>query len=97
MGRCWLCFSIGGLLLLGCYEGSAPVQVPSDHSSMGDPHAGMPSVAGAPESAAVQPLGDAGGPVELEAIILTAPAGWQRTPPSSSFVAAEFALPRGGG
>ena len=40
---------------------------------------------------------DSGGPVELDAITLTAPAGWQRTPPSSSFVAAEFALSRAEG
>jgi hypothetical protein len=45
----------------------------------------------------IQPLGDSGGPVELEAIILTTPAGWQRMPASSSFVAAEFALPRADG
>ncbi len=97
MGRCLLCFSICGLLILGCYEGSAPISVPSDHSSISDPHAGMPSVAETPESAAVQLLGDAGGPIELVAIILTAPAGWRQAPPGSSFVAAEFALPRGGG
>ena len=32
--------------------------------------------------------------VKLDAITLTAPAGWERKPASSSFVIAEFALPR---
>ncbi|MEX2115152.1 MAG: hypothetical protein WD845_18305 [Pirellulales bacterium] len=50
-----------------------------------------------PGAAAVQPLGDSGGPVALAAITLTAPAGWQQMQPSSSFVAAEFALPRAEG
>ena len=33
----------------------------------------------------------------MDAITLTAPAGWQRMQPSSSFVAAEFVLPRAEG
>jgi hypothetical protein len=39
----------------------------------------------------------AGGIVELEAIALTAPSRWQRKQASSSFVAAEFSLPRAEG
>jgi hypothetical protein len=37
------------------------------------------------------------GDVEAGAIVLTAPAGWERKPASSSFVLAEFVLPRAGG
>jgi len=95
----WLTFcAFAGLLLAGCYDGPSQDTAPSDnHSSMGDPHAGMPSMAGAPGSAAVQLLDDSGGPLELDAITLTAPAGWQPMQPSSSFVAAEFNLPRAEG
>lgn len=97
MSRCLLCYSIGGLMLLGCYQGPAPSDAPSDRSSTIDPHAGMLPKAAAPESASGKPLGDAGGPLKLDAIILTAPAGWQQIAPSSSFIAAEFALPRAQG
>ena len=97
--RRWLMLcAFAGLLLAGCYDGPAQDTAPADdRSSRGDPHAGMPSVAGTAGPAAVQPLGDSGGPLELDAITLTAPAGWQQMPPSSSFVAAEFALPRAEG
>jgi hypothetical protein len=40
---------------------------------------------------------DSEGQVELDAIRLTAPAQWTRTTPSSSFITAEFALPRAEG
>jgi hypothetical protein len=35
--------------------------------------------------------------VELQALTLTAPEAWQRKPPQSGFVAAEFSLPRAEG
>jgi hypothetical protein len=38
-------------------------------------------------------LGNAGGPVELDKITLSAPEGWNRREPRSSFVLAEFYLP----
>jgi hypothetical protein len=38
-------------------------------------------------------LGNAGGPVELDKITLSAPEGWNRRQPSSGFVLAEFYLP----
>jgi hypothetical protein len=90
--------AFAGLLLAGCYDGPAPESATEDNRSLsGDPHAGVSSMAGAPESAVAQSLGDSGGPLELDAITMTAPAGWQQMPPSSSFVAAEFALPRAAG
>lgn len=97
--RRWLMLcALAGLMLAGCYDGPAPESATADnHSAMGDPHAGMSSLEGAPGAAAGQPLGDSGGPVELDAITLTAPAGWPQMPPNSSFVVAEFALPRAEG
>jgi len=53
---------------------------------------GSATIGGAAESA-----GDYDGPVELDAISLTPPAGWERTVPSSSILAAEFVLPRAAG
>ena len=97
--RRWLMLSaLAGLMLAGCYDGPAPESATADnHLGIVDPHAGMSSIDGAPGAATGQPLGDSGGPVELGAITLTAPAGWPQMPPSSSFVAAEFALPRAEG
>ena len=97
--RRWLTIcAFAGLLLAGCYDGPAQDTAPSNNStSMVDPHAGMSSMAETPGAAAAGPLGDAGGPVELAAVTLTAPAGWQQMPPISSFVEAEFALPRAEG
>jgi hypothetical protein len=43
-------------------------------------------------TASNESVADAGDAVELDAITLTPPAGWQRQPPASSFVAAEFTL-----
>jgi hypothetical protein len=41
-------------------------------------------------------LGNAGGPVDLDKITLSAPEGWNRREPSSNFVLAEFYLPGAG-
>lgn len=91
--------AFAGLFLSGCFSGPAPDSASSsDHSSMNDrpsmsqPRGGM-SAAEEPGGAASQTLDDAGGPVDLDAIVLTAPSGWRRVKPSSSFVAAEFSLP----
>ncbi len=97
--RRWMTFcAFAGLLVAGCYDGPSQDAAPSNNStSMADPHAGMKSMTEAPGTAAAEPLGDAGGPVELGTISLTAPAGWKQMPPSSSFVEAEFALPHAEG
>ncbi len=101
--RRWTTFwAIAGLLLAGCYGGSTQDAAPTNNglsngASTGDPHAGMSFLDGTPAPTAGQSLGDSGGPIELQAITLTAPAGWRQVAPSSSFVAAEFALPRAAG
>ena len=90
--RYWLLlFAIGGLLVPGC-SGESPTTAPSNNGPAVGPHAGLTPGDGGAESAAGQSFDDSGGPVKLAAIVLTSPAGWQRKPPSSSFVAAEFAL-----
>jgi hypothetical protein len=38
-------------------------------------------------------LGSAGGEVQFGGLVLTAPSGWSRKSPQSSFILAEFALP----
>lgn len=98
MRRWFMLCVFGGLLPAGCYDGPTQEAAPAgSRSSMGDPHGGMSSMEGPPGAAAVRQWDDSGGPVELDAITLTAPAGWQRTFPSSTFVAAEFTLPRAEG
>jgi hypothetical protein len=81
------------MLLVGCYSGTVQdANTAGDRGSQGDPHVVAPAMEGGSAPAAAQSFDDAGGPVELGVITLTAPAGWQRMPPSSSFVAAEFTL-----
>ena len=97
--RNWLVFcAIASLVISGCYEGPGQDAASANNGpSQTDPHAGMSAMTGPPAAVAAESLGDTGGPVELGAITLTAPAGWQQMQPSSSFVAAEFALPRAEG
>ncbi len=97
--RHWTTFcAFVGLLVGGCYDGPPrDVAPPTSVPALGDPQAGLPSTEAAAGPAAGQPFDDSGGPVELDTIVLTAPAGWQRNAPSSSFVAAEFSLPRAEG
>lgn len=98
MMRPWLLIvAIGGLLASGCYSESPPTTVPSNNGPALDPHAGLIPRGGQTESTAEQSFDDSGGPLELDAIALTIPAGWQRKRPSSSFVAAEFSLPHAEG
>lgn len=94
MRCCLLICAIGGMSLSGCYQGEEPSATPQpSQSSLRSPNGGMSSTDSAGASASPETLDDSGGPLELDAITSTAPAGWQRKPPSSSFVAAEFALP----
>jgi hypothetical protein len=98
MKRWLLICAFGGLSLLGCYQGTEPdVAPPSSKPSMSGQNGSMSSAEGGDASAAAPQFDDSGGPLELDTITLTAPAGWRRTPPSSSFVMAEFALPRAEG
>lgn len=93
------------LLVGGCQQReSEPVAMPDDefHRMPADEFHGMShprladALAQAP-SAKDEILDDKGGDLELEAIRLTAPAGWGRKAASSAFVAAEYMLPRAEG
>lgn len=98
MKRWLLHVAISGLLVSGCSSESPSTTTPSNNgSAMGNPHAGLTTADGGAESVAGESSFESGGPVTLEAIELTAPSDWQRKRPSSSFIAAEFALPRAEG
>lgn len=95
--RHWtLLVAVGGPLVLGCSGEPPPAAAPADNGSAVGSHPGLASTNGA-EAAAGESSDDSGGTLTLDAIALTAPPGWQRKQPSSSFIAAEFALPSDGG
>lgn len=95
MSRRLLICAFGGLLLGGCHRGTAPDAAPSNASpSMSAPNTGLSSTEGTNGPVADRPSDDSTGPIELDAITLTAPAEWQQTPSGASFVAAEFTMPR---
>lgn len=87
---------LGGLLLTGCSQGSAPEQSqsPSPSADASSTRSAQAMPAAGPSASSVDNIG---GQVELDAITLTAPAGWQRKPPASPILAAEFVLPRSEG
>lgn len=93
--------ALTAFLLSGCSQGSTPDAVTSDSRSNGarrtDSNETMPASSSDSGAAADNSLDKSEGQVELDAISLTAPAGWQTRPPGSSFVVAEFVLPRGEG
>jgi hypothetical protein len=94
--RHWvLIVALGGLLLPGCSGESSTTASPSSGEPAAGSHPGLISTDG-PEAAG-EAFDDSGGTLALDAIVVFAPAGWQRKQPSSSFVAAEFALPGDGG
>ena len=93
------------LLVTGCqWEESEPAAMPEDAAQempADEAHGMSPprladALAQAP-AAKDEVLDDKGGEVELEAIKLTAPAGWGRKSASSTFVEAEYVLPRAEG
>jgi len=97
--RClMLCCVLPSLFMLGCRQETAPPAA-MDRSQASDARRPMPDQARPADGTAANPsaadssAGTAGG-IELDAITLTAPADWERKPASSSFVIAEFALPR---
>jgi len=97
MGRFLLIVAIGGLALAGCDSQKSSSTGKSNNSrAAGDSDAGATASGGA-GNAASQSFDDSGGPVMVDEIVLTAPTGWQRKQPSSSFVAAEFDLPHAEG
>jgi hypothetical protein len=85
MRRTILSSALSGLLLFGCRQGSAPDTAPT------------PSANGAAGPSSRNSSGDSAGPIELDTITLTPPAGWERKPPSSQFVVAELVLTRAAG
>jgi hypothetical protein len=95
----WLMLSaLTVLLFAACSDETALKTAPkAEGPHIGDPHAGLSIEDRVPGASGGQSLGDSGGPLELDAITLTAPAGWPQMLPSSSFVAAEFTLQRADG
>jgi hypothetical protein len=95
------CGVVLNLLVLGCRQASAPSTAAEHPPANGEPRAGTDRAAPPDNSSIGGPAkndaNQAGEVVELGAIQLTAPAAWTRKPPGSSFVAAEFSLPRADG
>jgi hypothetical protein len=78
--------------IAGCETGSEPAQQTVERNSQPvQPPDLLPRAAINGPGAS---LGSEGGPVELQMISLTAPAGWERRASSSGFVLAEFYLPK---
>lgn len=106
---CRLGFGLLAMLVLaGCHGSYEPAQrdgspadaaatvapeepAPEEGAPAPDPHQGLPGFAPAAEATALGPEVDVG------AIRLKAPEGWTRKQPRSTFVAAEFALPKAEG
>ncbi|HTK73867.1 MAG TPA: hypothetical protein VL371_01345 [Gemmataceae bacterium] len=98
--RLFLC-TLLGLLLLGCEQNTRPKAaraVPgrtgnsAPQASIQSPPHGSYRSGGSEES-----IDKSGGEVRLDAITLTAPSGWGRKRAESSFIEAEFMLPRAEG
>lgn len=96
--RRWSLFIVIGMLLVpGCSDKSPPTAAgPNNGPALGNPRGEQNRADGGSESATGQPS-DSGKLLTVDAIEMTTPAVWQRRPPGSSFVAAEFALPRADG
>jgi len=95
-----------GLLLLGCESrrqpaaDSAPSAAPSASAEKPAPATTAPAVESASAAASAEG-GSAASPQDgklvLERLSFNIPEGWQRKAPSSTFVLAEFALPKAAG
>jgi hypothetical protein len=79
------------VLITGCNEGGQPGPSPSQRNDTADGPDLLPRAAINGPGAS---LGAEGGPVELDKITLTAPAGWERRQVNSGFLLAEFSLPK---
>jgi hypothetical protein len=89
-----------GLSMTGCRERirSAATERSESRSTVASGAENLPPSEQASTSATDDKSPATGGSiVDLEAITLTAPSNWTRKPASSSFVAAEFSLPRAEG
>jgi hypothetical protein len=76
-------------------EDHAASRLPPGHPPTSLP-AGHPPI-GPAEGGDEGPLDASGGEVKLDALTLTAPEGWGRKQPQSTFIEAEFALPKAEG
>ena len=89
------------LLLPGCTKSSAPDAATTasrtDDAERTDSNEPMPAATTDSYASTNPTVAASDGRVELEAITLDAPAAWQSKPPGSSFVLAEFVLPRAEG
>ena len=90
-----------GLLLVGVVSGcrQQATENPEKASAraQSEPGHDMPAESAPNGAPAEKQLRSSGSVVELDAIILTAPSDWTRTPTSSPIIAAEFKLPRAAG
>jgi hypothetical protein len=97
MRYAWLALVFSTFMVLGCSEEQPKV-------SRGSPPAGRsakPAHAGNDQYALgedpQEAIDDPGGMVRFGSLTLTPSEGWTRKPPQSSFIAAEFVLPRAAG
>jgi hypothetical protein len=95
-----------GILLLGCESSrqpaadSAPSAAPSASVEKPAPAATSPAAETPPAAASAEGANAASpqeGKLVLERLSFSVPEGWQRKAPSSTFVLAEFALPKAAG
>jgi hypothetical protein len=78
-------------------QGNPPMNLPEGHPPMNLPD-GHPPIGAAGGGLAADALASDEGPeVKLGEITFTAPEGWQRKAPQSTFIQAEFALPKAEG
>jgi hypothetical protein len=98
--RLFLC-SLSGLFLLGCDQNTQPKAAraipsrpnnPAQQASIHAPPSGAFRSGGSEES-----IDRSGGEIRLDAITFTAPTGWGRKRSESSFIDAEYVLPRADG
>jgi hypothetical protein len=90
--RLCLLASLAGFFLMGCSQSSPPQAKRGNSQS-----AGNKQVTSFEESNNDTRFDDSGGEVRLEELTLTAPQGWGRKPPQSSFIQAEYMLSRAEG
>lgn len=95
------CGVLLNLLVLGCRQQAASSTAVDRSPANGSARTGVDRVA-PPEGGSVGGPAESGsnpvaGVVELDAISVTAPAGWARKPAGSPIIAAEFSLPRAEG
>jgi len=88
MRRYLLLFSFSALFVLGCQE------YPSKPKRGSHDDVGEQKKTGFVGGAADAKLDDSGGEVRFENLTLTAPKGWGRKAPQSTFILAEYVLPR---